>query len=287
MEWEQRLEIIKKRIKEVLAEQDKRDTDENAAKLFNISAPTYSKWKNNRQMPDVKTFQALALKLGMSADWLLLGKGEPFVGLEISSHEHDKYVADTLRDLVVKIGEPLDEISMKGELYNDELKLIIDRRLPLPSRAIQRWVHNYRINANFLLAQVGQPFLTDEEYEAPGPYSWLRKQIENESWYPETPITPKKGAVPSKEPKTLPAEEGNFSGETPPHLHIDEELLLQMADLLENFLTKMNNPMPLRDKVKIVHQLYEKAMQHHNGELSDPIDTIRIINRALTKAETE
>ena len=73
----------------------------------------------------------------------------------------------------------------------------------------------------------------------------------------------------------------------PNHPHIDEELLLQMSDLLEDFLKSAGKDLSFRDKVNAVRQLYELAMQHHNGELSDPIDAIRIINRALTKAETE
>ena len=43
-----------------------------------------------------------------------------------------------------------------------------------PSDAVAKWVLHYRINANFLLAQIGKPFLTEAEYRESGPLDSLR-----------------------------------------------------------------------------------------------------------------
>lgn len=176
MKWVERLEIIKQKIKEKLASEGVRDTDENVADFLNTSKPTYSKLKNNRQMPDVETMVTMATKLNLSADWLLLGVGEPDVTVKKAPSTCDVHIADTLGELVVELNRPLEEIALAGGLYPRELNLIIHRGKALPSESVQRWVHAYRVNANFLLAQVGQPFLTEEEYNAPGRLNWVREQ---------------------------------------------------------------------------------------------------------------
>lgn len=77
MKWEQRLEIIKQKIKEKLSTEGKRDTDSAVADFLGTSQATYSRWKNNHQMPDVDMFVTLATTLNLSARWLLLGLGDP------------------------------------------------------------------------------------------------------------------------------------------------------------------------------------------------------------------
>ena len=176
MKWEQRLKIIKQKIKSRLADEGLRDTDVNVAAFLETSTPTYNKWKNNKQMPDVDTFATLATKLNLSANWLLLGIGEPEVATRKSLESCDVHIADTLRDLVAQIDRPKEEIAIMGGMYPIDLEMIINRTKKLPAEAVQRWVHGYRINANFLLAQVGQPFLTDDEYADSGPLQWVRER---------------------------------------------------------------------------------------------------------------
>lgn len=189
MEWIKRLEIIKQKTKEALAQEGKRDTDSIVAEFLETSPATYSRWKNNRQMPDVITFIKLATKLNLSANWLLLGIGEPEAITKTAISECDVYIADTLRDLVVEIDRPMEEIALAGGMYPRELDLIINRGKELPSEAMQRWIHAYRVNANFLLAQVGQPFLTEDEYTASGPLTWVRERRGDFTYQDEEEIT--------------------------------------------------------------------------------------------------
>lgn len=176
MNWNERLEFIKKKIKEELAKNDLRDTDENVAAFLDISAPTYSKIKRNRQFPDFKTCVNMAAKLHLSANWLLLGFGEPDISAPKTTSRCDVHIADTLRDLISEIGKREEEIAITGGMYPRDLQMIINRVMPLPVEAVQKWVHAYHINANFLIAQVGRQFLTEEEYRADGPLTWVRER---------------------------------------------------------------------------------------------------------------
>ncbi|MDR2820416.1 MAG: helix-turn-helix domain-containing protein [Desulfovibrio sp.] len=76
MDYIYRFGIIKEKIRKKLADEGKRDTDEAVAEFLQTSKATYRRWKPGQQFPDTQSLILMADKLGISLDWLLMGKGE-------------------------------------------------------------------------------------------------------------------------------------------------------------------------------------------------------------------
>ncbi len=176
MEWSQQLEIIEQVATEALARRGRKATLANLAELLDVKVPKLQAWKRG-QKPGPEDLVRLVVRLGISPAWLLLGAGRPTQepGGERLVPEYTA-IGDTLHDMVTQLPASLPEVALTGGMTLDELTACMESRALPSSLAVARWVHAYRVNANFLLAQVGQPLLTEEQYEERGPLTWLREK---------------------------------------------------------------------------------------------------------------
>ncbi len=189
MDWPQQLEIIERIATETLARQGQKATLANIAELLDVKVPKLQAWKRG-QKPGPEDLVRLVVRLGISPAWLLLGAGRPTSepGPERLVPEYTA-IGDTLHDMVAQLPAALPEVALAGGMTVDELTACMESRALPSALAVARWVHAYRVNANFLLAQVGQPILTEDQYEERGPLTWLRQKrgdFEDPDHCPET-----------------------------------------------------------------------------------------------------
>ncbi|MCX4310705.1 MAG: hypothetical protein OSJ28_10535 [Desulfovibrio sp.] len=181
MEWSQQFEILHKIISQRLSEQGKKGTMKNASAFLGIPEHKYQAWKGG-QRPVTEDLRMLAQEFEFNPDWLLIGKGKP-----VQPRKNDpfdpKYVeiCDTLHELVRSLPDRLPKIAEVGGLSTTDLYNYISAQEIPPSEAIAKWILHYRINANFLLAQIGQPFLTEEQFRESGPLDFVRSR-RGDSW---------------------------------------------------------------------------------------------------------
>lgn len=176
MEWPQQFEILHKIIAQRLSEIGKKPTTKNVADYLGIPPHKYQAWKDG-QRPVVDDLKRLAQEFEFNPDWLLIGKGRPVQPRKDAPFD-PKYVeiCDTLHELVRALPDKLPKIAEIGGMSTTDLYNCIHTQEFPPAEAVAKWVIHYRINANFLLAQIGQPFLTDEEYNADGPLNFVRER---------------------------------------------------------------------------------------------------------------
>lgn len=178
MEWPRQFEIIERIIAERLAGSGLKYTLANACELLGakVKVPKLQAWKRG-QRPSADDLETLAVALGLSPAWLLLGAGQP-LDAPGEGKLVPEYVpmGDTLRDLLDQLPDQLPQVARVVGMTPAELRACADSQTVLSGLSVARLVHAYRVNANFLLAQVGQPFLTEEQYEERGPLTWLRER---------------------------------------------------------------------------------------------------------------
>lgn len=175
MDWQQQYEIIKKMLAEKLAQSGSKFTFANAAQLLGVKVPKIQAWAKG-QRPTGDDLETLARVLELSADWLLLGYGTPTRSPDSGSRIKEfAEICDTLNEISHELPDGLSEIAHAGGISLTELNDILRSHALPSSLTVARWIHAYRINANFLLAQVGQPYLTESEYAASGPADSLRE----------------------------------------------------------------------------------------------------------------
>ena len=189
MEWKQQFEIFNKIISQRLSEQGLKSTIKNAAEYLGIPSHKYQAWKDG-QRPVTEDLRMLAQEFEFRAEWLLLGIGEP-IQPRLDHPFDPKYVeiCDTLHELVRSLPDRLPKIAEVGGMTTTDLYDCIQTQAFPPSEAVAKWILHYRINANFLLAQIGKPYLTEEEYRESGPLDSVRRQrgdfLELEKWEEE------------------------------------------------------------------------------------------------------
>ena len=189
MEWKQQFEIFNKIISQRLSEQGLKSTIKNAAEYLGIPSHKYQAWKDG-QRPVTEDLRMLAQEFEFRAEWLLLGIGEP-IQPRLDHPFDPKYVeiCDTLHELVLSLPDRLPKIAEVGGMTTTDLYDCIQTQAFPPSEAVAKWILHYRINANFLLAQIGKPYLTEEEYRESGPLDSVRRQrgdfLELEKWEEE------------------------------------------------------------------------------------------------------
>ena len=176
MEWKQQFEIFNKIIAQRLSEEGLKPTIKNAAEYLGIPAHKYQAWKDG-QRPVTEDLRMLAQEFEFRAEWLLLGIGEP-IQPRLDHPFDPKYVeiCDTLHELVHDLPDRLPKIAEVGGMTTTDLYACIQTQAFPPSEAVAKWILHYRINANFLLAQIGKPYLTEEEYRESGPLDFVRSR---------------------------------------------------------------------------------------------------------------
>lgn len=176
MDWKQQFEILNKIIYEQLSKTGAKPSLKRAAEYLGVPAHKYLAWKEG-QAPVVDDLRRLAQEFEFRAEWLLLGIGQPRQARRSGALE-PRYVdiCDTLHDLVASLPEPLPQVAEAGGMTTTDLYDCIHSQAFPPTDAVAKWIRRYRINANFLLAQIGQPYLSEEQYHESGSLEAFREQ---------------------------------------------------------------------------------------------------------------
>jgi transcriptional regulator with XRE-family HTH domain len=232
MDWPQQFEIIEKILAARLAKDGVKYTLANAAELLDVKIPKLQAWKRG-QRPTTEDLERLALRLDLSPAWLLLGAGLPTVDAD-GARLVPEYVSigDTLHDLVAQLPAELPEIAQVAGMSPDELRACMGSRALPSALAVARMIHAYKVNGNFLLAQVGQPFLTDEQYEERGPLTWLR---EKRGDFDEPDLSPETVSLMAARMATV---EKTMAETGVPRL----DILRALRAMLDTEITKLTNP---------------------------------------------
>ena len=175
MNWTQQFEIIVKIISVELARQGLKWTDANAGELLGIKTSKLQAWRKG-QRPTADDLETICRVLNLRPEWLLMGSGLPR-DEEDSGRFLPEFVeiGDTLHEWALSREEGLSEVAKAGGISLNDLSMCMGSHMLPSCLTIARWVHAYRLNANFLVAQVGQPYLTEDEYTRPGPLSKIRQ----------------------------------------------------------------------------------------------------------------
>lgn len=173
--WRERIEIIAKIIALRFTEIGEKYTHARAAAYLGLAASTYQRLREG-QSPSADDLQKISLRLGLNPEWALYGTGDPLAPAEAGrfNPEHVR-ICDTLHEVALgHYADRLEEFALVGGITPQQLTACISSQMLPPATAVARWVHGYKLNANFLLAHIGQPYLTDEQYEERGPATWVK-----------------------------------------------------------------------------------------------------------------
>lgn len=175
--WTQQLEIIAEVVTKKLAESGHKFSFAKAESLIGVSKNKWVAWSKG-QRPNAEDLAKISKSLNISAHWLLFGEGS------ISNDPRDievdpdilpfaKVLEDILNHDLTTTPENFAEI---GGITPDELTAMLQGKMLPPASALRNWAIRYRVNLNFLVAQIGYPLLTRGQYEQKGPLTWLRKE---------------------------------------------------------------------------------------------------------------
>ena len=157
-----------------------------------VRAQTIGDYCSAKARPSSKVLIVLAEKYGINLNWLLVGQGEMFSDpLKQDLKKEYIYFGDTLREILNdrNLSTTKDNFARVGGITRNELEAILSNKIPPPATALRKWAVRYRINLNFLIAQMGYPLLTKGQYEQRGPLTWLRER-DGEWAYPEAARNP-------------------------------------------------------------------------------------------------
>jgi len=173
--WPRQFEIIHKIISLRLAESGEKYTHARAAALLGLSASTYQRIREG-QRPSADDLEKICLCLGLNPTWALYGADEPLANAVPGQFNPDFVrICDTLHDVVMgHYPDKFDEFALVGGITPQQLNACVSSQMLPSASAIARWVHGYKLNANFLIAHIGQPYLSDEQYRETGPATWVR-----------------------------------------------------------------------------------------------------------------
>jgi len=153
MNWHKRFDIIRQKIKESLARQNERDTDEHAAAFVGTSIATYRRWKSGSQLPGTEALLVFSEKLGISIDWFLTGEGFPFKASESAEHTGPESTPNSPHPE----GPPLDQLIFEKVLATLEQELI---------RAKKHLPPKHKARAIRLMYQIAMTGASDAEMAA-------------------------------------------------------------------------------------------------------------------------
>lgn len=163
-----------------------------AAKAGIKKPQTLRNYLEGAALPNVQTVAAFSLNLGVDPGWLLTGEGEmyaprgPDAYFDPADAEFNSDLvstADALRDFFEgEVEADLDEVAKVGGMNRACLDACLGARLQPPALALARWVVRYGLNANFALAQIGQPTVDGDIFSQGGPLS----EVAQRRWAKET-----------------------------------------------------------------------------------------------------
>lgn len=177
MEWSEQAVIFKKIISTWLVKEGEKYSHRAAAEYLGVTPQKYTAWIKSGQRPVAEDMRMLAREHEFSANWLLLGVGDPLekrTNFEFNPEIVE--ICDTILHVISNIPDPLHKIADCGGITTTDLQnCLAAQRLP-PITAIAKWVKNYRMNANYILAQIGHAFLTEKEFMDDGPGMLIRER---------------------------------------------------------------------------------------------------------------
>ena len=282
MTWHQQLEIITKIAQKKFLDLNRAFTFKDLEILLGLSRGITTHWKKG-QRPSAKDMEKLCRGLGISPAWLLLGAGDPLEKAEPGEFNPEwVYIGDTLNDFLEgTLRVPHDEFAQAGGLAQSDLEMCLNSKKLPPATAIGRWVRRYRLNANFLLAQIGQPLLSESEYWREGPLTRVFEKLREDEGLPER----KEG-----EDKISVGETGGLSpGEGGTHRRMPRETPLPSRETLDQAARRMgvHAPSPLSQDMETAARLLREAGAD-DEEIRDAIYTlIRSAKAPYPKAEAE
>lgn len=145
------------------------------AAYLGISQGKLQKWEKG-QWPNAQDLAMLADRFGFSYRWLITGEGpvkEDDKGTGQPA-EAELAILDRLADVLHDVGWTDDQVAQALGISAAELAMYLDKKSTPPARVLAALINLFHINANFVLAQIGKPYLTKAQYEEDGPRSWGR-----------------------------------------------------------------------------------------------------------------
>lgn len=128
----------------------------------------------------------------ISRDWLFFGEGKPF----LEEKEEYTHIADTLYDLLRLLPDEPAKVAAVGGISMQQLDSLLARHEPPDLLTLSAWIRHYRLNANFLLAQFGSPFIGDDDMETPDRFLLIRKMREERGDFEEWELEDDEADVP-------------------------------------------------------------------------------------------
>lgn len=132
MDWVQRFEIIRKKIKVILARENKDDTDKEVATFLETSVSTFRRWKFGTQKPDADSLELIAHKVGVSLDWLVLGRGaaslEAVEPLSATNH-YKQYIGEILNEAFGLLRIDCEGAARRTGIDKDTITALLESRL--------------------------------------------------------------------------------------------------------------------------------------------------------------
>ena len=168
---------VSERFKVFISNSDKKRVA--IASDLSVRPQTIGDYCSGKTYPSAKVMTILAEKYGLNINWLLTGQGEMYADpLMRDFNPEYVYFGDTLRDILAdeNLTTTQKNFAEVGGITDEELAAILSNKMPPPATALRKWATRYRINMNFLIAQMGYPLLTKGQYEQRGPLTWLRER---------------------------------------------------------------------------------------------------------------
>lgn len=183
----------------------------------------------------------IAKKFNISIDWLLLGRGNPFLSKE-SSSEHAKEFGEVLSNCIhdVKVKQP--ELLEDLDCTERELDHLISGTIEPTLKQIRTLIHKYRMNANTLIGRVGIPFLKESEiFNQQAPYlEDVREQIPSK---------------PAYDPKD------SYTAKLKPYLFAEDGLVTQFIRSHEQ--RAISEGMEEKEKLEYLIRMLQKELDYH------------------------
>lgn len=155
--------------KKKLSERGETYSQKRAAEYLGTTIGKYQAWSKG-QYPSIEELQHLSNNFFFNPDWLLLCVGSPIqMPMDKPFNKNLVDICDTLSELVREIDDPITKIAEIGGMTTQDLYDCIHTQKFPSADSVAKWVLHYKLNANFILAQIGKPFLTEEQFLEHGP----------------------------------------------------------------------------------------------------------------------
>ncbi|MBI9112229.1 S24 family peptidase [Maridesulfovibrio ferrireducens] len=182
--WSKQLEIIAEIATKKLAENGQKFSYAKAEALIGVSKNKWVAWKGG-QRPSAEDLAKISKILNISAHWLLFGEGsisnDP---RELEENPELTCFADTIHEVLFeRLSTTPENFAEIGGISVDELTAIMQRKIQPSAMTLRNWCVRYRVNMNYIIAQMGYPLLTRAQYEQDGPLMSVRKR-DKEDEYP-------------------------------------------------------------------------------------------------------